>query len=172
MLAIADGDRDSFIVLFNRLGPKIKTYLLRMGVPSASVEELIQETMLTIWRRSRQFDPCRGTGASWVYTIARNRWIDATRRERHPEVIRSYARATCTAPDSPEEICLQNERRQLVQKAFATLSPAQAAVVKGSMFGPSKLSEVAIDLGLPLGTAKSHLRRAIARLRNAIDETP
>lgn len=170
IVAIAYGDRQRFEALFVRFAPKIKTYLLRLGVAPGSAEELAQETMLNVWRRAHQFDPALGTGAAWIFTIARNQRIDAIRRERHPDALARQWPGAIVAPPTPEDVFLNRERARRLGKALADLSPAQMEVLRRSFLGAGPLSKVASELELPLATAKSHLRRAVARLKLALDE--
>ncbi|WP_309642966.1 sigma-70 family RNA polymerase sigma factor [Phenylobacterium sp.] len=171
IVAVARGDKPRFEALFARFAPKVKTYLLRLGVAPAAAEELAQETMLNVWRRAHQFDPNLGTGAAWIFTIARNQRIDALRRERHPEALRGQWTIAVTDAPTPEDLFLIREQARRLETALADLSPAQMEVVRRSFLGAGPLSQVARDLDLPLATAKSHLRRAVARLKAALDET-
>ena len=82
-------DRAAFADLFRALSPRLKGFALQLGCSPASAEELVQDVMLTVWRRARQFDPAKGKAASWIYTIARNRRIDLLRRERYVRVDRA-----------------------------------------------------------------------------------
>src|ERR1700722_19688893 len=81
MLAIATGrDRAAFVALFDRFAPRLKSWFLRGGTSAQQAEDLVQETMLTVWRKADIFDPARATAATWIFTIARNQRIDALRR--------------------------------------------------------------------------------------------
>lgn len=170
ILAIASGDRARFEALFVRYAPKIKTYLARLGVAPGLAEELAQETMLNVWRRANQFDPALGTGAGWIFTIARNLRVDAIRREHHPDALAQQWLGAYTPPPTPEDLILTQERARRLEKAVATLSPAQMEIMRRSFLGGGPLSHVASELKLPLATAKSHLRRAVARLKSTLDE--
>ena len=77
-------DRADFADLFRRFAPQIKRYLLARGAGGSEAEELTQEVMLTIWRRAESFDPSRATASTWIFAIARNRWIDTLRQRRPP----------------------------------------------------------------------------------------
>jgi len=78
-------DKAAFALLFDHFAPRLKTFLLRQGSEAGAAEELVQEVMLTVWRRAESFDPSQAALSTWIFTIARNKRIDALRRERHPE---------------------------------------------------------------------------------------
>src|SRR5262245_25616728 len=79
-------DRQSFGVLFDHFAPRLKAYLARTGSDAATAEEVVQDVMLTLWRRAESFDPHQASVGTWVFTIARNRRIDLLRREQRPEI--------------------------------------------------------------------------------------
>jgi RNA polymerase sigma-70 factor (ECF subfamily) len=148
----------------------VKSYLLRMGAPSETAEELAQETLLTVWRRAGAFDPGRAAASTWIFTIARNLRIDVARRERRPLPGEDIAEpgAAPTQPDAGVA-ALQDENRIAV--AIATLPLEQSEVVRLAFFSDKPHSEIANDLALPLGTVKSRLRLAMAKLRTLLEET-
>ena len=78
-------DRAAFGRIFAHYGPRVKAYLRRLGASDAVAEDLTQEVMLTVWQRAGQFDRTRAALSTWVYTIARNKRIDALRRDRRPD---------------------------------------------------------------------------------------
>lgn len=168
ILAIAKGDKQRFEALFVRFGPKVKAYLIRHGASSGAAEELAQEAMLNVWRKAHLFNPAAGTGAAWIFTIARNLHIDAIRRERHPDALTLTWPAPAQAPPTPEELLLREERARRLERAVEGLSPAQVEIVRRAFLGAGPLAKVAAELSLPLSTAKSHLRRAVARLKSAM----
>jgi len=160
-------DRDAFGALFRHFGPRVKTLLLRSGADAGSAEELAQETMLTVWRKAALFDPERATAATWIFTIARNLRIDARRRERHPDTL---------LPDPPEEppgadhLLSAGERGARVAEAMENLPPEQAEIVRAAFFLDQPHAEIERQLGVPLGTVKSRLRLAMAKLRAALED--
>ena len=77
-------DRAAFAHLFEHYAPRIKAYFLRLTVSGAEADELVQEAMLAVWRRAETFDRRQSSVATWIFTIARNKRIDALRRNRRP----------------------------------------------------------------------------------------
>ena len=160
-------DRAAFARIFAFYGPRVKAYLRRLGAEDAVAEDLTQEVMLSIWRRAHQFDRSRAALSTWVYTIARNRRIDALRRERRPDF----------DPEDPalvgdNELAPRGDRfaeaeqaRREVMHAVEQLPAEQAQLLRIFYFEEKPHSVIAEELGLPLGTVKSRLRLALGKLR-------
>jgi len=163
-------DRAAFALLFNHFAPRIKAYLLKSGVPSASAEELAQEALLSLWRKAHLFDPAKASAATWLFTIARNLRIDAIRRERRPELNPDdFLPAPQEGIDTRLILAAQEERLRF---ALKDLPPDQIQVVELSFFADKPHSQIAQELGIPLGTVKSRLRLAMARLKRALEQVP
>lgn len=165
----ARGDREAFARLFAHFAPRVKAFLLRMGLPDAQAEELAQETMLTVWRRAEQFDPATDGAAAWIFTIARNLRVDAARRDRL--IPRLELLAEEPPPPAAADTAIQSSQHtERVRQALARLPDEQADVVRLSFFDDRPHAEIERALGIPLGTVKSRLRLAMARLRTLLDD--
>lgn len=160
-------DRASFIALFTHFAPKVKGYLMRHGVSEPMAEELTQETFLSVWRKADQFDPMRASAVAWIYTIARNLWVDVVRHERHPDDNRIAEPPV--AQLTPEEHLKTLEGEKRLRDAMGALPQEQAEVLRLSFFEEKTHAEIADHLGLPLGTVKSRIRLAAAHLRSTLD---
>ncbi|MBD9446656.1 sigma-70 family RNA polymerase sigma factor [Rhizobium sp. RHZ01] len=168
MVQIAqDRDRQAFARLFRHFGPKLKTFFLRWTPSSGMAEELMQETMLTVWRKASYFDPARAGVATWIFTIARNMRIDHVRRQRNPSALPPDPENT---PETLEEGLIGAERDALVRRALTTLSPEQQTIIRLSYFNEKSQAEIADELGIPLGTVKSRTRLAMNRLRALLED--
>lgn len=165
----ASGDRAAFAALFEHFAPRVKGYLLRLGLPAAQAEELAQETMLTVWRRAETFDPAGNSAAAWIFTIARNLRIDAIRRDRRAPPLDLLAEEPLPPPGS-DALIQSVEHAERVRAALAALPPEQAEVVRLSFFDDRPHGEIERALGIPLGTVKSRLRLAMMRLRAVLDD--
>ncbi|TWB31912.1 RNA polymerase sigma-70 factor (ECF subfamily) [Nitrospirillum bahiense] len=163
------GDRAAFSALFRHYAPRIKSYLLTTGLPSMEAEELAQEVMLTVWRKAAIFDPSRARAATWIFTIARNLRIDAARRSRAAEAAVAQESLTPSEPEPADDLLFAAEAADRLRATLDTLPPDQLAVVRLSFFEDAPHPDIARRLGIPLGTVKSRLRLAMARLRGVID---
>jgi RNA polymerase sigma-70 factor (ECF subfamily) len=165
-------DRAAFAALFEYFAPRLKAYLMRLGAGSGVAEDLAQEAMLIVWRKADQFDPGKAAASTWAFTIARNLRIDAIRREKRPAIdADDPALVPDDAPQADDHMArVQDDAR--VRDALTALPREQVEVVELSFFADKPHSVIASELGLPLGTVKSRLRLAMARLRAALGENP
>lgn len=170
-LIAEDQDRSAFAELFGYFAPRIKAYMMRSGSDGVSAEEFAQEALLIVWRKAARFDSAQASVATWVFTIARNKRIDAYRRNNRPEL----------EPDDPllrpEPEQMQDvgvEERQTadaIKAAMDELPEEQARMLKLAFYEDKAHSEIAEETGLPLGTVKSRLRLAMAKLRGKLGDT-
>jgi RNA polymerase sigma-70 factor (ECF subfamily) len=163
-------DRAAFAALFTHFAPRVKAYLLRLGAPPAVAEDLAQEALLNLWRKAHLFDPAKASAATWLFTIARNLRIDAIRRERRPELDPEDFLPE-HAPGADDSLALADEEARL-RLALRALPPDQIQVVELSFFADKPHSEIAAELDIPLGTVKSRLRLAMARLKRVLGDAP
>ena len=83
-------DTSAFEKLFNHFAPRIKAFLMKSGADPQMAEECSQEVMATVWRKAHLFDPSRASASTWIFTIARNKKIDAIRKQNRPEPEQLY----------------------------------------------------------------------------------
>ena len=165
-----DRDRVAFESLFLYFGPRIKALMLRAGSDHALAEDLVQDVMTTVWRKVDLYAPERGTVSAWVFTIARNARIDRLRRgsSRPYEDVEAIEIAA-EDPDA-EEAVLANQRAELVAEALAELPENQRRIIEMAYVDEIPQSQIAEILLLPLGTVKSRMRLAYAKLRSKLEE--
>lgn len=164
---IAEQDTASFAELFEMVAPRIKRFMLLLNASDSLAEELTQETMLAIWRKAGQFDLNLGGAEGWIFTIARNLRIDAARQRRERGLPFGAADTQGDEP-TPEANLLSRERFAQVDHALMSLSAHQQTVLRAVLLHDKPLAQIAHELGIPLSTTKSHLRRGLARLRELI----
>jgi RNA polymerase sigma-70 factor (ECF subfamily) len=163
------GDRTAFTSLFLRFAPRVKSYLMQLGLDAGSAEELAQEVLLVVWRKAAQYDPERATAAAWIFTIARNLRIDLVRRTRLTMPISDPADEPPPTPPADAILAAEN-RGTRVRAALASLPAEQADVVRLSFFDDRPHADIERVLGIPLGTVKSRLRLAMSRLRALLED--
>lgn len=168
--AIADcGDRSAFAALFDHFAPRVKAYLMRMGLPASRAEELAQETMLVVWRKAARFDPETAGAAAWIFTIARNLRVDAARRDRLA-MTDTDPLADAPPPLPADTLLNTSQRAERLRDAIQRLPVEQIEVLQLAFFDDRPHAEIERVLGIPLGTVKSRLRLAMTRLRSMLDE--
>ena len=163
-------DRTAFASLFGFYAPRIKGFLMRTGSAAEFAEEIAQETMLSVWRKADTFDAARASASTWVYTIARNLRIDRLRHERGVSAHTFYEVLARDDPERPDDALEWAQRGDHVRLAIRELPGDQLAVVRLSFFEDKAHGDIARILGIPLGTVKSRLRLAMAKLRERLDE--
>jgi RNA polymerase sigma-70 factor (ECF subfamily) len=159
-------DQKAFVDLFQHFAPRVKAFLMRGGTDAALADETAQEVMATVWQKAHLFDPARASVATWIFTIARNRKIDAIRKQRRPEP-EDLTWGPEAEPDQDDVITLQQESAKLAD-AIKTLPEKQRVLIEQAYFGDLSHSEIADQTGLPLGTIKSRIRLALERLRHSM----
>tara|TARA_Y100001934_G_scaffold165392_1_gene196829 strand:+ start:200 stop:841 length:642 start_codon:yes stop_codon:yes gene_type:complete len=159
-------DRIAFRHLFNHFAPRIKSFLMKAGADQTMAEECSQEAMATVWNKAKLFDPSRASASTWIFTIARNKRIDAIRKVRRPEP------DELTWPDetepAQEEALELKQQSEILADAIQNLPEKQRQLVEKAFFKELSHSEIALETGLPLGTIKSRIRLALERLRHAM----
>jgi RNA polymerase sigma-70 factor (ECF subfamily) len=142
-------------------------YLTRFAGERHAAEDMLQETMLRVWRHRDSLpwdDDNRARG--WLFTVARNVAIDADRmkRVRPAEVALSNLYDTKASTDTPDSALATDA----MTRAFAELSETQKDVIRHLYFRGDTIEEVALRLGIPAGTVKSRAHYGIRALRAAV----
>lgn len=167
----AEGDKQAFAALFRFYAPRLKSFLGRQGYADLECEDLVQETMLSIWRKASSFDAAKAGVSTWIYTIARNLGIDRRRRDGRGTNWRELTTFDDVDPDpSAESRLITFESESRVRDALTALPDEQAAVIRMTFYGEAPQAEIAKSLGIPLGTVKSRVRLALARLRKTMED--
>lgn len=168
----ADRDKAAFSELFDYFAPRIKAYLQRLGMEPSQAEELTQEVMIVLWHKAGLFDASRSSLATWLFRVARNRRIDALRRDRSGTLDENDPSLHPMPVELPEEAIAAEQRDERIRRAMATLPPEQLELVRMAFFLGHSHSRIAEETGLPLGTVKSRIRLAFGRLRSVLESDP
>ena len=164
-----DRDEAAFDVLFRYFAPRIKSYCLRLGADPSGAEEITQEAMVSIWRNAAQFDPSKASPSTWIFTIARNLTIDRFRKTRRPQFDPNDPALVPDDQPPPDHLVEQTEKQENVRKIMDTLSPNEKNVLMLSFYEDLSHFEISRRLSLPLGTVKSRIRLAFAKIRSTLD---
>jgi RNA polymerase sigma-70 factor, ECF subfamily len=158
LLATARGDRIAFRHLFEATNQRLFGMVLLLLRRRDVAEDALQDGYLRIWSHARFFDPERGAAWSWVFQVARNAAIDRLRqdRRRFSDVV-DHA-DTLIAPAAPVDARLDAVR------ALECLTDQQRTAVVLMYVHGLTCQQIADDLGAPLGTVKSWIRRGIERM--------
>jgi len=171
--AVATGDDAAMAQLYDRFSSLVQAVAVRMLRDRAVADELVEDVFVEIWRRSAQYDPSRGSLATWIATISRSRGIDRIRaRQRHGHVhlaADDQADQVLTAPASdPAEGVIAGENRLRIDRALRVLSSEQREALELAYFHGLTQLEIATRLSRPLGTVKTHMRQGLIRMRDEL----
>lgn len=170
VLVAENRDRTAFMQIYSHFAPRVKGFLVSRGLTSHAADDVLQEVMLAIWNKAQSYNPNKAAISTWIFTIARYKYIDRLRREsRHQTDSDDLDLKPSDAPIADDDV-LQDQRQNAVQAAIASLPADQQSVIFLSFIKGLAHSEIAEQLGLPLGTVKSRIRRAFARLREELGE--
>jgi RNA polymerase sigma factor (sigma-70 family) len=161
-------DRTAFIELFDYFAPRINAYLLRLGMKQGMAEDLAQDVMLTLWQKAHLFDPSKSALSTWLFRVARNKRIDFLRRDRSALIDPHDPVFQPSAPEGADVTMDATARDERVRLAMAELPAEQLELIRLAFFDGLSHSEIAERSSLPLGTVKSRIRLAFARLRKVI----
>jgi RNA polymerase sigma factor (sigma-70 family) len=165
-------DKQAFTALFKFFAPKIQRIALSKYDSSTLANDVVQETMSNVWRKAHLFNGEKGAVTTWVYTIMRNVAFDMLRKKKSnkednlSEDIWPLAESTFVEDEGFDD---HLENTQLL-KGIETLPEAQQQVVRGFYFMEMSQEQLAKHLNLPLGTIKSRLRLALAKLKLQLGE--
>lgn len=166
LLAVAESrDRSAFAELFRHFAPRLKTYVMAGGCDAAAAEEIVQETMLAVWRRAETFDSSKSAAATWVFTIARNKRIDALRRARRVESVAEPEGPEIDPDPTPAERLEALRLYRRIAEVLSELPDDQAIVLRLAYLEEKSHAVIARELGIPIGTVKSRIRLALDKMR-------
>ncbi len=167
--ACATGDRAALRRLFETEAPRMIGVAERMLRRRALAEEAMQDAFVQVWRKAGAFDPALGSGRSWLYAILRNRCLNILRDENRTDLMGEDQRhEEASEEDDPETAVLKLGEASRLRACLERLEPQRRqAIVLAYTRGLSH-GELAGRLGLPLGTIKSWIRRAMLSLKECM----
>lgn len=163
-----DGDRDAFAVLVERYGGRVYNIALRITGNPDSAADCAQDALVRAYRALHRYDPELPFGP-WVFRIATNASLNQIRGWRSKQSSLDEVAEFQDAPEhGPESLTVRREEVAEAISALGELSPAYRAALTLRHIQQLTYQEVADVLNLPLGTVKTHLRRARVALRGRI----
>jgi RNA polymerase sigma-70 factor, ECF subfamily len=191
MRRVAAGSQDALASLYDRHAASIYRVALTVNRDHGVAEEIVQETFLALWNRAELFDPSLGSLPGWLIAIARNRALDRVRATARRIPAAPFASLTADQPDpastvewlvasgalvgagapepGPELAIATGETNADIVTALTVLTDAEREAILLAYRDGLSQSEIAAHLGVPLGTVKTRSRRALRRLRAALE---
>lgn len=167
--ACARGDRTALDALYHREAPRMLGVALRIVRRRPLAEEAVQDAFVQLWRKAATFDPARGNGRTWLYTIVRNRALNILRDESRTDLTGDDAAFDRVSDeDDPETIVARLSEAGALRRCLERLDATRRkAIVLAYAHGLSH-GELAARLNMPLGTVKSWIRRSLGTLRECL----
>jgi RNA polymerase sigma-70 factor (ECF subfamily) len=169
---ISDGDQIALGMLYDSLVHQVYGLCLHITQRPALAEEVVQDAFWQVWRQAPRFDRERGSVKTWVMTIARSRALDALRaiegkeQELDPE---TWDLFSAPEHDTPLNLLASQQEGLQLQTVLAALDPTARQLVGLAFFRGLSHEEISVCSGLPLGTVKSHIRRALLTLQQLLN---
>ena len=174
------GDRAAFAQLYDKSSSHLFAVVLRINRDRAQAEDILQEVYVNVWRAAQSFDAAQSQPLTWLTSIARNRAIDSLRRKQAEPPLQTtmsgdledrdvYDTLPSDAPGPLELLSRASDARAL-SSCMESLSAPQRQSVALAFFDGLSHAEVAAQMGQPLGTVKSWVRRSLLALKSCLDE--
>lgn len=172
---LAVGDSDVARVLVRRFQARVYGLALSITRDRLEAEEVAQDTFLRAWRYAAGFDPRRGSVTTWLLTIARNAALDKIRARRRVERAEQLAIDPVEDPDvlgavAADDATSARDDLDAVAGALRALPPEQRDALMAAAYYGFTAREISSAWDVPLGTVKTRLRLAVAKLQQALAE--
>jgi RNA polymerase sigma-70 factor, ECF subfamily len=168
LAAVARGDERAYDAVYDLTSGWVLGVARKVVRDPALAEEVMQEVMLDVWRLASRFDPAKGSGTSWVMTLAHRRAVDRVRSERSHATRELRAAVSVIDYDDVTEAVEASLEAERVQRCLGSLTSLQLECVNLAYYGGYTYAEVAELLGVPAGTVKTRMRDGLIRLRDCL----
>lgn len=167
--AIALQNESDFAVFYDTTAARAYALILRITQSAPLAEEVMSEAYLQVWQQAQRFDPARGNGWAWLLMICRSRALDQLRRrdpaELHddPDSLRDEFHG-----DNPLDLLLALDRNSAIHAAITQLAETERQLLALAFFRGLSHQEIADHSGMPLGSVKTVLRKAMLTLKDQL----
>lgn len=163
---VARGEQQAFLTLYDRHAARVNALALHILGDAMMAEEVTQDTFMKLWSRARLYLSERGSFVVWLLTIARRTALDRLRMEKRRPLLSDSNDPEELWPSMPDQSENPDEARwKSLYFAVHSLPHDQQVVVELAYYQGLSQSEIAAELGWPLGTVKTRLRAAMQALR-------
>lgn len=162
-------DRSAFEAIFSHFGPLIKSFAISSNLHFQGdhlPDELVQDVMMTIWRKAALYDAKKAAPSTWIFTIARNQRINILRKlNKYRNDLDADDVWDLEADDDLFSDVRETRIQKQVQEHMSSLSVDQKQIISKVFLEDKSHQQVSDELGLPLGTVKSRVRLAMQKLK-------
>ena len=163
------GDEGALGECYDQYASFVYGLALRVVRDAKAAEDLTQDIFLCLWERPALFDPDKGALRTWLGTLAHRRAVDHVRREEARRRRDDIAMTKLHPTPDVEEMALALVTAERVREALETLPPEQRRAIELAYFDGKTYREVARELEIPEGTAKSRMRLGLARIADVLE---
>jgi RNA polymerase sigma-70 factor, ECF subfamily len=170
--SIGRGDQRALQTLYAHTHRLVFTLIMRITRDRLTAEELTLDVFHDVWRRAARYDATGGSVVGWIMNQARSRAIDRLRFERRKKRVNPHRADADVAPasEAPDDVWEPSERRQLLERALASLTDDERRAIETAYFSELTYRQAASDLNQPLGTLKTRIRSGLKKLRQALEQ--
>jgi RNA polymerase sigma-70 factor (ECF subfamily) len=169
---VAAGDQLALHWLFERTQGIVFTLIVRITKNPATAEELTLDVFHNVWKKASTYDASGGSVVGWIMNQARCRAIDRLRFEQRKKRVNTYPDSLLptTVVADAQQAAIFEEQRRLLRTAPNVLTAEERQAIETAFFSEMTYQEVAMKLNQPLGTVKTRIRSALAKLRQKLGE--
>jgi RNA polymerase sigma-70 factor (ECF subfamily) len=169
---VGTGDETAFRELYRLLAPTSYGVAMRVTRDEHLAQDVLQEAFADVWAQAQRFDPAQSSARAWVTMLTHRRAVDRVRREQsdRDRTARWASGSGERAHDSVAEVVQLRAEHRRVRQAMEGLSRLQREALELAFHGGLTHTEVAAQLDIPLGTAKTRIRDALRALRTELEE--
>lgn len=169
-------DPQAFQALFEHFAPRLQSFFYSRYTSSddtnTNIEELVQEVMIKVWQKASSYNPDKAAASTWIFTLARNTYIDMLRKSNKYAGTSSLETEDIWEDETehgPFTLLISHRDKQAVNVSLNELPQEQAEVIRKVYMEAKSHSEIAQELNLPLGTVKSRVRLAQQKLHDLLE---
>jgi RNA polymerase sigma-70 factor, ECF subfamily len=167
--AVAAGDQQALRTLWDRAHRIVFTLALRICGSRELAEEVTVDVFYDLWRRSTDYAPKNGTVVGWIMMQTRSTAIDRMRFEQRKKRTPPSAQLDDCGDGGPADAVDLRQQQSQLEAALTALTPDERQAIETAFFSELTYSETAARLDQPLGTVKTRVRSALAKLRKALE---
>jgi RNA polymerase sigma-70 factor (ECF subfamily) len=175
VVRVAEGDIRAFEAIYDRHSAQVFGLAMRVTSRHRAAEEATQDAFLNLWRTADHYDPSRGTLKTWLLAVVRNRSIDWLRREaRHALALENddAILGRLEAPERTDDQAVTREEARHARQLLSSIPTEQRQIIELAYFKGLTQTEIAVKIGIPLGTVKGRQRLALTKMHHQLATLP
>jgi len=172
LLSIATGDENSLSQFYDGTVDRVYSLAYSILRNSHDAEEVVSDAFAQVWHQAGNYRPGRGSVMTWLLVICRSRAIDNLRKRKPEQSLDDQDHLTIDETDSvisPEYLLDQIQHQNQLHKVLGDLEPLQRQMISLAFFRDLSHQQIADIVQMPLGTVKSHIRRALMKLKDCFE---